>query len=66
MAQIKKGICPSCGNNRELAYFKLGIVQSTMCVYCMERYLSRFIIPQLTKDNDVSEYTTENTIKIEG
>ena len=52
MANIKTGVCPSCGKERELAYIKFGVIQSTMCPYCLEKYLSRCIIPRLRKNND--------------
>ncbi|MCI5905458.1 MAG: hypothetical protein MRZ61_10005 [Oscillospiraceae bacterium] len=52
MANIKTGVCPSCGKERELAYIKFGVIQSTMCVYCLHKYLERCIIPRLRKNND--------------
>lgn len=54
MANIKTGVCPSCGKERELAYIKFGVIQSTMCVYCLHKYLERSIIPRLQRNNDAS------------
>lgn len=53
MATIKKGICPSCGKNRELSYFQFGIVKSTMCVHCLKRYLDLCVIPQFLENNKI-------------
>lgn len=58
MASIKKGICPSCGKDRELAFFQLGVIKSTMCVYCLERYLKNCVIPLMNNNNTVSENET--------
>lgn len=55
MASIKKGICPSCGKDRELAFFQLGVIKSTMCVHCLERYLKNCVIPLMINNNSVSE-----------
>lgn len=52
MANIKTGVCPTCGKERELAYIKFGVIQSTMCVYCLSKYLDQCIIPRLRKNND--------------
>ncbi len=52
MANVKVGICPSCGKERELAYIKFGIIQSTMCPYCLSKYLDRCILPKLRYNND--------------
>lgn len=52
MATIKTGVCPSCGKDRELAYFQFGIVKSTMCVHCLKRYLDQAVIPRLLKNNN--------------
>lgn len=54
MATIKTGICPSCGKDRELAYVKFGIIQATMCPFCLHRYLEKCILPRLQKNNDTS------------
>lgn len=54
MANIKTGVCPTCGKERELAYIKFGVIQSTMCVYCLSKYLDKFIIPRLRNNNDES------------
>ena len=51
MANVKMGVCPSCGKERELAYIKFGIIQSTMCPYCLHKYLERCIIPRLQRNN---------------
>ena len=39
MATIKTGCCPSCGKERELAFVKFGVIQATMCPYCLHKYL---------------------------
>ena len=52
MANIKTGVCPTCGKERELAYIKFGVIQSTMCVYCLSKYLDKCIIPRLRTNND--------------
>lgn len=57
MATIKTGVCPSCGKERELAYIKFGIIQATMCPFCLHRYLEKCILPRLTKNNDTSNDT---------
>lgn len=54
MATIKRGICPCCGKDRELAYFQFGIVKVTMCVYCINHYLDKSVIPHLVLNNSVS------------
>ncbi len=54
MANVKTGICPSCGKERELAYIKLGVIQATMCPFCLHKYLERSIIPRLQHNNDES------------
>lgn len=51
MASIKAGICPTCGKERELAYIKLGVIQATMCVFCLERYLKVCVIPRFQHNN---------------
>lgn len=51
MASIKVGICPTCGKERELAYIKFGVIQATMCVFCLEKYLKSCIIPRLQSNN---------------
>ncbi len=55
MATIKKGICPSCGKERELAFFQFGVIKSTMCVHCLKRYLDVSVIPRFLKNNDTSD-----------
>lgn len=50
MATVKTGVCPSCGKDRELAYFQFGIIKSTMCVYCLKKYLDFSVIPRLIKN----------------
>lgn len=52
MAIVKTGVCPSCGKDRELAYFQFGIIKSTLCVYCLKRYLDSSVIPRLLKNNN--------------
>lgn len=66
MATVKTGVCPSCGKERELAFFQFGIIKSTMCVYCLKRYLDLAVIPRLVKnsktDDDeclIGDYTNE-------
>ncbi len=58
MGNIKKGICPVCGKERELAYFQFGVIKTTACCYCLERYLTSFVIPRLTYNNDDSSDVT--------
>lgn len=58
MSNVKKGLCPSCGKERELAYIKFGIIQATMCPYCLSKYLDKCILPLLRKNNDE---TTDRT-----
>ena len=55
MATIKTGVCPSCGKDRELAYFQFGNIKSTMCVHCLKRYLDIAVIPRLVKNNDTKD-----------
>lgn len=55
MAKINVGICPSCGKERELAYIQFGIIKSTMCVYCLKKYLEKCVIPRLEKNNNSSD-----------
>lgn len=57
MSNIKTGVCPTCGKERELAYIKFGVIQATMCPYCLQKYLDLCIIPRLRKNNDE---TTDN------
>lgn len=54
MANIKLGVCPSCGKERELAYVKFGVIQATMCPYCLYKYLDCYVIPRLRVNNDKS------------
>lgn len=58
MATIKTGVCPSCGKDRELAYFKFGVIQTTLCVYCLKRYLDSAVIPRLVKNSDTTDDNT--------
>lgn len=55
MATIKVGVCPSCGKERELAYFQFGVIKTTLCVYCLKKYLDNAVIPRLTRNNDTSD-----------
>ncbi|MCM1004524.1 MAG: hypothetical protein NC408_09320 [Candidatus Gastranaerophilales bacterium] len=55
MATVKTGVCPSCGKDRELAYFQFGIIKSTMCVHCLKRYLDSAVIPRLLKNNNTDD-----------
>ena len=55
MANLKVGLCPSCGKERQLAYFKFGVVQATMCPFCMSAYLDRCVLPRLKSNNDMSQ-----------
>ena len=51
MASVKTGFCPSCGKDRPLAFFQFGIIKSTMCVYCLDIYLKKIVIPNLERSN---------------
>lgn len=51
MATIKTGVCPSCGKDRELAYFQFGVIKSTLCVHCLKKYLDNAVIPRLIKNS---------------
>ena len=62
MATVKTGVCPSCGKDRELAYFQFGVIKSTMCCYCLKRYLDSAVIPRLLKNN----CTTDDDCLISG
>lgn len=55
MATVKTGVCPSCGKDRELAYFQFGIIKSTMCVHCLKRYLDSAVIPRLLKNSNTDD-----------
>ena len=55
MATVKTGVCPSCGKERELAYFQFGVIKSTMCVHCLKRYLDSAVIPRLIKNNNTDD-----------
>ncbi len=59
MATVKLGYCPTCGNERQLAYFQFGVVKSTMCISCLHRYLEKIVIPVLQKSNN-SDTSTDN------
>lgn len=54
MATVRLGVCPHCGKERELAYLKFGVIQATLCVYCLKRYLDESVIPRLKNNNDTS------------
>ena len=51
MARINKGCCPSCFKERELATFQFGVIHTTMCVYCLDRYVQKCVIPMLEYNN---------------
>ncbi len=57
MAKVEKGSCPSCLNECDLVFFKYGVITTTMCPYCMVRYLKTSVIPKLANksDSDSSE-----------
>lgn len=55
MATVKTGVCPSCGKDRELAYFQFGVIKSTICVHCLKRYLDSAVIPRLLKNNNIDD-----------
>lgn len=55
MATVKTGVCPSCGKDRELAYFQFGIIKTTLCVYCLKRYLDTAVIPRLVKNSKTDD-----------
>jgi len=55
MATVKTGVCPSCGKDRELAYFQFGVIKSTICVHCLKRYLDSAVIPRLLKNNNTND-----------
>lgn len=55
MATVKTGVCPSCGKDRELAYFQFGVIKSTICVHCLKRYLDSAVIPRLLKNNNTDD-----------
>lgn len=69
MAKIDKGLCPSCFKERELALFKFGVINTTMCPYCISRYLLGVVIPILDKNNNtrddnlISEVFSNDTTK---
>ena len=52
MSNIKIGVCPSCGKERELAFFQFGVIKTTICVYCLKKYLDYAVIPRLEKNNN--------------
>lgn len=58
MSSIKIGVCPFCFQDKQLAYFQFGVIKSTMCVYCLQRYLDKAVIPNMVKAS------TEDTILI--
>lgn len=49
MSTIKIGVCPFCLQEKQLAYFQFGVIKSTMCVYCLQRYIDKAIIPNMLK-----------------
>lgn len=55
MARINKGCCPSCFKDRELLTLQFGIIRATMCVYCLDRYLSQCVIPMIEKNNNIHD-----------
>lgn len=55
MSNVKIGVCPSCGKERELAYFQFGIIKCTFCVHCLKRYLDSAVIPRLIKNNTTDD-----------
>lgn len=59
MGNVKKGFCPTCGKHRELMYIKFGVVQATMCPYCLHKYLENCVIPVLVKNNDENNDTCQ-------
>lgn len=59
MANIKMGVCPTCGKDRELCYIKFGVIQATMCPYCLHKYLDVCILPRLKKNNDLENDTCQ-------
>lgn len=54
MAKIDVGICPSCGKERQLSFFQFGVIKSTMCVYCLNGYLEKCVIPAMNRNNDTA------------
>ena len=52
MANVKVGICPSCGKQRELSYFQFGVIKTTLCIHCLKRYIDNAVIPRMLKNND--------------
>ena len=54
MANIKTGVCPTCGKERELAYIKFGVIQATMCPFCLHKYLAACVLPRIKESNDTS------------
>jgi hypothetical protein len=63
MANVKTGICPTCGNERELAYIKFGVIQATMCPFCLHKYLEICILPRIQRNNDPSNDKCQITVK---
>lgn len=55
MAKIEKGFCPTCLKQRELCEIKFGVIRSTLCTFCLERYLSTVVNPSLLKNNRTSD-----------
>lgn len=62
MANIKQGLCPSCGKERPLASFAFGVIKTTLCLRCLSRYLDKVVIPNMLKN----ERTEDDTILIGG
>lgn len=55
MATVKTGVCPSCGKDRELAYFQFGVIKCTLCVHCLKRYIDMAVIPRLVKNQSTDD-----------
>ena len=55
MATVKTGVCPCCGKDRELAYFQFGVIKTTMCIYCIKRYIDSAVIPHLKMNNSTDD-----------
>lgn len=51
MSSIKIGVCPFCLEDKQLAFFQFGVVKSTMCVYCLKRYIDKAVIPNMVKSS---------------
>lgn len=42
---IEEGSCPSCLKKRKLCDFRFGIIRSTICTFCLEKYLHSTLNP---------------------